>query len=167
MNITVKQYKKINNDKELQKSKKTLTRWFNLARRLAGFSLNAKNNEITGRCMACGKKLRLERFSDGSILNGRSFHASHFYDSDKYPNLEYYEDNVWLSCNRCNSPYGLHGNKPEYKINLLKTIGQEAIDELERRRHRIYKPNILDIDRLIFEYKDKAKREANRLNIRI
>ena len=165
--MKIKTYKKITNDKELKKSKKTLTRWFNLTRRLAGFTLNPKNNEITGTCIACGKTLRLERFSDGSILNGRDFHASHLYDKDKYPNLEYVEDNVWLSCNRCNSPLGLHGNKTEYRINHLKKIGQERVDKLERQRHRVYKPNILDIDRMIFEYKDKSKIEANRLGIKI
>jgi hypothetical protein len=165
--ITIKQYKKISNDRELEKSKKILKRWFNLYRRLSGFSLNLTNEEITGHCIACNKVMRLERFSDGSIMNGKDFHASHLYDSDKYPNIEFLDDNVWLSCNRCNSPYGLHGNKNHYMINLLKKIGQERFDRLILAKNTIKKINILEIDRMISEYKNKCKTEAKRLGIKL
>ncbi len=165
--ITVKQYKKINNDRELEKSKKTLKRWFNLYRRLSGFTLVEETGARVGVCIACNKKLTLETFSDGSVMNGRDFAASHLYDSDKYPNIEFLDNNVWLSCNRCNSPYGLHGNKNHYHINLVKKIGQEKIDELILAKNTISKLNILDIDRMIYEYKDKCKIEARRLKIKI
>ena len=167
MKISVKEYKKIKNDGELKKSKKTLTRYFNLYRRLAGFTLVKETGAREGKCIACSKILALECFSDGSILNGRDFHASHYFDKDKYPNIEYYEDNVWLSCNRCNSPLGLHGNKPDYQPNLLKKIGQERFDKLILAKNTKRQLNILDIDRMIFEYRDKAKQEAERLGIKL
>lgn len=188
--MKVQEYKKINNDKELAKSKKKLKVVFNLYRRLVGFERKGTSKaemtinlpkgqviqtnapegtygEITGTCIACGKKLVMELFSDKSILNGRSFHASHYFDADKCPNIEFYEDNVWLSCSRCNSPYGLHGNKPDYKDNLLKKIGQKRYDKLVLAKNTITKSNILDIDRLIFEYKDKSKAEARRLGVKV
>ena len=171
MAIKPKQYKKINNDKELEKSKKRLKTVFNLYRRLAGFerigTSEAQKPIIRGKCIACGKILEVELYSDGSIMNGKDFAASHLYDSDKYPNIEFLDDNVWLSCNRCNSPYGLHGNKVHYTINLLKKIGQERFDKLTLAKNTIAKLNILDIDRMIYEYKDKCKIEARRLKIKI
>jgi len=165
--MKISQYKKINNDRELEKSKKTLTRWFNLYIRLSGFTLVKETGEIKGKCIACGKTLCLERFSDGSVMNGRDFVASHFFDSDKYPNIQYYEDNLSLSCNRCNSPYGLHGNKSNYQPNLIKKIGQKRFDKLILAKNTISKLNILDIDRMVFEYKDRCKIEAKRLGIKI
>lgn len=167
MKITSKQYKRINNDKELEKAKSRLTIWFNLSRRLAGFKRNELSGRIEGKCMACGKIMALELFSDSSIMNGRDFHASHLHDKDKFPNLEYCEDNVWLSCNRCNSPFGLHGNKVLLNANIIKEIGQERFDELERKRHTINKQNILAIDELIKEFKAKAKLQAKELGIKI
>jgi len=166
MLITSKEYKKINNARELKKSKANLKKWFNLFIRLRGFKVKSTGT-IEGKCIACPKKLILEKFSDGSVMNGRNFHASHFYDADKYPNLEFYEDNVWLSCSRCNSPNGLHGNKTEYLPNLLKEIGEKRFEKMEILRHQIYKPSILTIDRMVFEYRDKAKAEAGRLGLKV
>lgn len=167
MKITTKQYKKIKNDGELKKSKKKLKVWFNLYIRLSGFTLVKETGAIEGVCIACGKRLSLERFSDGSILNGRNFHASHYFDADKYPNIEFCEDNLWLSCARCNSPYGLHGNKPDYKENLLKKIGQERFDKLILAKNTKNQAGILEIDRMTFEYRDKSKAEAKRLGVKI
>jgi|GEM_PF-7082302 len=167
MLITSKEYKKINNAKELKKSKSNLKKWFNLFIRLRGFNKVKSTGTIEGKCIACGKKLILEKFSDGSVMNGRNFHASHFYDADKYAGLEFYEDNVWLSCNRCNSPNGLHGNKTEYLPNLLKEIGGERFGKMGILAHQIYKADILTIDRMVFEYRDKAKAEAVRLGLKV
>ena len=73
MKITVKQYKRINNDRELEKSKKTLKRYFNLYRRLSGFTMVEETGARVGVCIACNKKLVLETFSDGSVMNGKGF----------------------------------------------------------------------------------------------
>lgn len=186
MGITIKQYKKILNTDELGKSKKTLRRWFNLFIRLRDLSnaglptpatskttldtvmpATAIYGRITGKCIACGKIIELELFQDGSIMNGRSLHASHFFNTDKYPNIEFYEDNVHLSCARCNSPYGLHGNKEHYQTNLIKKIRKKGYEALILAKNTTQKLNILDIDRMIFEYKDKSKIQANRLGIKI
>lgn len=183
MRISVNQYKKINNDKELEKSKSKLRIVYNLTMRLRDLSVaelkdvppssNTPNSalsiykRITGKCIACGKTITVELFSDGSIMNGRQLHCSHFYNTDIYPNIEFYEDNTHLSCAKCNSPYGLHGNKEHYQVNLIKKIGQARFEKLILAKNTIRKLNILEIDRMIFEYRDKSKIEAKRLGVKI
>lgn len=181
--MTIKEYKKINNDRELEKSKKKLKTIYNLYIRLRDLSVaedlprdptdKTANptlsiyKRIIGTCIACGKTIEVDLFSDGSIMNGRQLHCSHFFNTDKYPNIEFHEDNTHLSCAKCNSPYGLHGNKEHYQPNLIKKIGKKRYEELVLAKNTIKKLGILEIDRMIFEYKDKARLEAKRLGIKI
>lgn len=184
--MKISDYKKLNNDKELKKSKKKLRTVFNLFIRLRDFSVerlptssaynltnstaNTTENvygRITGKCIACGKTIEVELFQDGSIMNGRSLHASHYFNTDKYPNVEFNEDNVHLSCAKCNSPLGLHGNKEHYFLNLIKKIGKKRYEALVLAKNTIKKPDILEIDRMCFEYRDKCRTEAKKLGIKI
>lgn len=168
--MTIKEYKKINNDRELEKSKKKLRTVYNLFIRLRDLRVAddmANSTRIIGTCIACGKVIEVDLFSDGSIMNGRQLHCSHFFNTDKYPNVEFYEDNTHLSCAKCNSPYGLHGNKEHYQPNLIKKIGKKRYEGLILAKNTIKKLDILEIDRMIFEYKDKARAEARRLGVKI
>ena len=56
-------------------------------------------------------------------------HASHYYSSGKHTNLRFNEDNVHLSCLKCN--YFLHGNLIPYRQELIKRIGIERVEALD------------------------------------
>ena len=187
MSITSKQYKKINNSKEYDLAFNRLKLYFNLYIRLRDFNREGQFGEtldteqginrargvsntyerITAKCIACGKTLNLELFSDKSIMNGREMAASHFFNTDVYASVEFYEDNVHLSCARCNSPYGLHGNKEHYQTNLVKKIGDARFEQLIFEKNKIKKYNILELDVLAKEYRDKAKQRAKELGVKI
>lgn len=55
--------------------------------------------------------------------------ASHLYSAGNYPCLEFEEDNVWLSCKKCNC--FLSGNLLEYRKRLLKKIGTDRVERLD------------------------------------
>lgn len=164
--MKLKDYKKIKNPDALKKAKIKLRKKFNKYIVLRDLNLNEETNEIYGNCIACGKRINVTLFSDKSIANGRTMHASHFLNTDKYPGLEFYEDNVHLSCAKCNSPYGLHGNKEHYQPNLIKKIGEERYEELIKLSKSVLKLSILDIELIESIIKIKLKDEAKRLNIK-
>lgn len=164
--ITSKQYRKITNNDELKKSKTKLRKKFNKYIVLRDLTKNETTGEIFGFCIACGKKIEVNLFGDKSIANGRQMHASHYFNTDKYPGLEFCEENVHLSCGKCNSPYGLHGNKEHYQPNLVKKLGKKKYDYLIQKSKQVIKLDILEVDRMIFEYGDKVIIEARRLGIK-
>lgn len=82
--------------------------------------------------------------------------ASHFYSAGHHNALRFNEDNVHLSCHRCN--YFLHGNLSEYRIRLEKRIGKErlkALDELAAisKRNRAFKFDRFSLIEIITKYK--------------
>ena len=162
--MKLKQYKKLTNVNALGKEKEKLRSCFNLYTRLRDMQKDA-NGLIFYYCIACGRETDVILFSDRSIYNGRHHHASHYFNTDKYPSVEFDEDNVNLSCAQCNRR--LHGNKDAYEINLRKKIGDERFDALVFRKNQIWKPGILEIEDLIRVYKHKAKTEAERLRIKV
>jgi hypothetical protein len=96
-------------------------------------------------CISCGKI-----FSSGEIV-----HASHLKNAGHHYNVRYDEDNVWVSCVKCNTFLG--GNEDNYKIRLIKKIGQERVDRLDRicniTRH-FTKEELKEIEK---KYKIKCK----------
>jgi len=64
------------------------------------------------------------------IVDNRQAHASHYMSVGKSKALRFNEDNVHKSCQICNSH--LSGNLIEYRPRLIKKIGLEKVEELER-----------------------------------
>lgn len=62
--------------------------------------------------------------------NLRQAHASHYMAVGKSEKLRFNEYNVHKSCSICNSH--LSGNLNEYRPRLIKKIGLEKVEELER-----------------------------------
>jgi len=161
--MNIKTFKRITNTDELEKSKKRLTTKFNLFIRLRDMLIDINNN-IFYYCIGCGRRIDVVLFSDRSIYNGKDHHASHYFNSDRFASVEYDEHNVNLSCKQCNTR--LHGNKDQYKISLLKKIGEKNLEKLETKRNKTGKLNILEIEELEFFYSERSKSEARRLKIK-
>jgi hypothetical protein len=68
-------------------------------------------------CISCGS------------TTAPSYHAGHYLSTGARPHLRYEPDNVHKQCNKCN--VFLHGNLINYRINLIKKIGLERVEELE------------------------------------
>ena len=74
-----------------------------------------------GKCISSGRRLKVP---------SRNAQAGHFYSAGKYPELRFDEDNVHLQSKSDN--YFVSGNLLEYRKNLIKKIGQERVDRLDR-----------------------------------
>lgn len=82
------------------------------------------------------------------------YHAGHYRSVGACPELRFEELNVHLQCSVCNNHKS--GNILEYRINLIKKIGQDAVDWLEGK-HDPKKYTIDEIKQIISIYREKVK----------
>lgn len=94
-------------------------------------------------CISCG------RYHEGQ------YHAGHYRSVGACPELRFNEDNVHKQCSVCNNHKS--GNAIEYRINLIRKIGLERVEFLERHDHQPLKLSIDEIKELIKFYKAKCK----------
>lgn len=94
-------------------------------------------------CISCQKK-----------INGVK-HASHYLSSGGHSAVRFHEDNVWVSCYKCNVM--LSGNQIEYRKSLIKKIGIERVEWLEENGSKVKKWTIEELKEFIKEYKQKIK----------
>lgn len=82
-------------------------------------------------------------------------HASHFFSAGKYPALRFNTDNVNGSCISCNTH--LSGNLLEYRMKLLRKIGQQRMDILESiaTRHKLKKYDRMELEIICDLYRIK------------
>lgn len=94
-------------------------------------------------CISCGKKLR-----KGNIDCG------HFWSSGGHKYLTFHELNAHNQCSRpCNKDKS--GDLNNYRIGLVKRIGQDNVDWLDANAHKEYKPTREELRHLINFYKNK------------
>lgn len=94
-------------------------------------------------CISCG------RFHQGQ------YHAGHYRTVGACPELRFDELNVHKQCSVCNNHKS--GNITEYRINLVRKIGVEEVERLERHDHPPLKLTEDEIKDLIKVYKAKVK----------
>ena len=82
------------------------------------------------------------------------FQAGHFRTIGAHPELRFHELNVHKQCSQCNDYHS--GNLIEYRKNLEKKIGKEAVAWLEGP-HLLPRYTIEDLKKLKAYYKDKIK----------
>lgn len=162
----MKEYEKLNNTTALKKAHNKCKRYCHLAVRMRDIK-RSKDGSYYFICIACGKRFEVTLFSDRSIYNGRNLQASHYFNSDKNESVRYDLDNLHLSCERCNSPRGLHGNKENYEPNLRHKIGVDRFENLRVKAHRIHKHDIIELEKMTDEFKMMAQLLANKLQIKI
>ena len=101
-----------------------------------------RNRDKTEPCISC------QRFHQGQ------YHAGHFVSVGSRPNLRFNEQNVHKQCAPCNNH--LSGNIIQYRMNLIKKIGIEAVVQLETD----FEPKKYTIDELkeiVQIYRKKVK----------
>ena len=93
-------------------------------------------------CISCG------------VYKCEEFHAGH-YCATTYQYLRFNENNVHKQCSKCNTH--LRGNSIPYRIELIKKIGLENVEQLENDRHKRLELTIPEIIQQIKIYKEKIK----------
>ena len=81
--------------------------------------------------------------------------AGHYKSVGGSPELRFNELNVHKQCEYCNTH--LSANLIEYRIGLVKRIGVEKVEFLERKYHEPLKLTVDEIKEKIRIYKDKIK----------
>ena len=94
-------------------------------------------------CISCG------RYHQGQ------WHAGHYRSRGAYPELRFDEQNVHKQCSVCNNHKS--GNTTEYRINLVRKIGEKEVERLEMKNHPPLKLTVDEIKALIKVYKAKVK----------
>jgi hypothetical protein len=98
------------------------------------FNLFIRMRDQHQQCISCGCKLP------------EKYDAGHFFSVGSYPNLRFMESNVHAQCVECN--HHKCGNVHEYRIGLIKRIGMDQLDQLERIKHvplKLTKPEIMEM----------------------
>ena len=120
--------------------------------------------EIKGYCISCGKEWEAILYSDKSIMNGKEWHAGHYWKSDRHESVRFHEWNVSGQHGHCN--VYKHGDEANYEGNLRIKIGDDNFLILRFLKNQIKKNSIIDYENISKEYKEKAKIEAKRLGIK-
>lgn len=87
-------------------------------------------------------------------VHGGQNHAGHYRSIGAYPSLRFTEDNCHLQCAPCNNHKS--GNPIDYRINLIKKIGLDRVEWLEKD-HPSKKLSIQEIIEIKKTYKEKVK----------
>jgi hypothetical protein len=141
----VKEEKKVWNKeyKERKEKDKKLSEYEAEAR--AVFQKWVRKRDEKDPCISCG------RFAD-------RYDGGHYFKAELISGLIFHEDNVHKQCSRpCNKD--LHGNEANYRIGLIKKIGEERVHWLEENKDRLrnYKYTKAELLEIKEKYKQKIK----------
>lgn len=101
--------------------------------------LREANDEGITRCYSCGKRDLWVNMDCGHYIS--RVHRSTRWD----------ELNCHVQCKRCN--IFLHGNYPQYALNLIKEFGTDVLEELSKRKHKTEKFSTIDLEEMIMTYR--------------
>lgn len=108
--------------REAKEKLKTLTDFENEAKKV--FQRWVRKRDEGLPCISCG------------CVKCADYSGGHYFDAGVYSGLIFHEDNCHLQCNsHCNG--FLNGNKPNYRIGLVKRIGLERVVWLEENKDRL------------------------------
>lgn len=130
--------------REARERIKTRQEWLRDAQ--TAFNAYIRARDAGKPCISCG------RYHQGQI------HAGHYRTTKAAPQLRFDERNVHAQCQPCNTH--LSGNVVEYRINLIKRIGSDAVEALESD-NTIRRWTIEDAKRIRDEYKAKLRAMKN------
>lgn len=128
--------------KELREAKeriKSRSEWMKEAQAQFNAYIRARDNDLP--CISCGRHHKGQ------------YHAGHYRTVGGNPELRFEELNVWKQCAPCNDH--LHGNIVNYRIELLRRIGEEKLAWLEGP-HEPKKYTISELKEIKATYRKKA-----------
>jgi len=121
-----------------KQSKTSYTGRLNYARKI--FQKWIRQRDINEGCISCGS------------LSAKYYDGGHYFKAEIYPNLIFNQDNVHKQCRKCNRY--LNGNEAAYTIGLIKKIGMERFEHLQKSASKsAYKYDECELKRIRKEYK--------------
>lgn len=133
--------------KERKLKARTKGEWLKLCQTL--FNRYIRERDRNDPCISC------QRYHEGQ------YHAGHYRTVGGNPELRFEELNCHKQCSVCNNHQS--GRLVDYRINLIKKIGQENVEWLEGP-HEPKHYTIDDIKALMAEYKQKLKDIQNEIH---
>ena len=103
----------------------------------AAFNAWVRARDAGKPCISCGRY-------------GQDMQAGHYRSVGSSPGTRFMPNNCWLQCRQCNLYQ--HGSPISYRINLIKRIGLEAVEELEKE-HPPVKLTVAEIVELKAKYR--------------
>lgn len=148
----VVEYRKVKEEQDWKKQKKVLkdkvkTKSDYVKDLQKQVNLFIRNRDRYKPCISCNKPLKSK------------FDAGHYRSAGGFPELRFNENNIFGQCVRCNRD--LHGNLIEYRINLIRRVGAEVVDWLEKK-HEPKHYTISELKEMTKEYKLKNKQNGLR-----
>jgi hypothetical protein len=136
------QKKQWNKEKKVRKEKlKTASDYIRELQTVFNRFIRLRDKEKN--CISCNKPLR------------GKYDAGHFYSTGSYPEVRFNEDNVHGQCVHCNQHK--RGNIHEYRKGLIIRIGEERLQDLEKKLNTPKHYNINELQELKEIYKKKIK----------
>lgn len=129
-------------NQEFKKMVKQNDKAFRAAQAQKAFNAYIRQRDDKEPCISC------QRHHDGQ------YHAGHYRTVGAAKQLRFNEDNCHKQCAPCNNH--LSGNLTEYRINLIKKIGLEKVEDLESNSE-IKRYSIEEYQTIEKRYKDKLK----------
>lgn len=126
---------------------KTRSEWLREAQ--AAFNGYIRERDKSLPCVSCGG-----RSHDRGLITGSRWDAGHYRSIGANPELRFNEDNCHRQCVRCNRE--LSGNAVNYRLALIKRIGQQRLGNLEGP-HQAKRYTIDDLKEIKSHYKKKLK----------
>jgi hypothetical protein len=127
--------------KNMQENLETIQDYIKLAQ--ITFNKYIRLRDKGNVCISCQKP-----------INGVK-HASHYLSAGGHSAIRFHEDNVWVSCYKCNVM--LSGNAVEYRKALINKIGIERVEWLENNGSKEKKWSKEELQELMNIYKMKCK----------
>lgn len=128
-------------NKVLKEKIKTKSDWLKDAQKIFNKYIRLRDKDKP--CISCGKQINGVR------------HASHYLSVGSSPSVRYNENNVWVSCYKCNVM--LSGNQLEYRKRLLESIGEVELNKVELAASIPKHYSIEEIKQIIKQYNQKIK----------
>jgi hypothetical protein len=125
---------------KLKKDLMTASDWLKIAQQT--FNKFIRERDKGQMCISCGQH-----------INGVK-HASHYYSAGGHSNVRFNENNVHVSCYKCNVQ--LSGNLLNYQIAIRDKIGGEELMKLHELAHIEKKWSIDELKEIIKIYKEKT-----------
>lgn len=135
--------------KQMEEELRTHPQWVAMLQTIFNEYIRLRDHHET--CISCG-------------IHYGQFHAGHFYHAGNYPSVRIEEDNVHKQCAQCNDKKG--GNLHKYRPALIRKIGKERFDELDRKAHQTeLKLSVPEIKELIAHYRKRVKELKKTLSL--
>ena len=133
-------------DRKWKVGNRTISEW--TKRVQVEFNKWVRSRDAHLPCVSCGTT------NPRHTGKGGAWDCGHYMSRGSHPELRFTEDNAARQCKKCNS-FG-SGRHPEFRLELIKRIGQDRVDWLEGP-HEPKQYRREELEELLAKYKAKNK----------